>query len=136
MLSGSHTNALRSCCLAIAPSQLNYPFAPMAAALTQGGASPSSLLVACFHATALPLSIIQVVCVLQAFSQLGGLQLDRDIRSLVAAAGELTSRPVRDKFARLTQVWLAAYRLRGCSPFVPGTTCSRTESVPQRMAAN
>lgn len=41
---------------------------------------------------------------LQAFSQLGGLQLDRDIRSLVAAAGELTSKPVRDKFARLTQV--------------------------------
>lgn len=41
---------------------------------------------------------------LQVFSQLGGLQLDRDIRSLVAAAGELTSKPVRDKFARLTQV--------------------------------
>jgi hypothetical protein len=41
---------------------------------------------------------------LQVFSQLGGLQLDRDVRSLVAAAGELTSRPVRDKFARLTQV--------------------------------
>lgn len=44
-------------------------------------------------------------CLLQqVFSQLGGLQLDRDIRSLVAAAGELTTKPVRDKFARLTQV--------------------------------
>jgi hypothetical protein len=55
------------------------------------------------------------MCV-QVFSQLGGLQLDRDVRSLVAAAGELTSRPVRDKFARLTQVrirWLhcAVYKL-------------------------
>lgn len=47
-------------------------------------------------------------CVLQVFSQLGGLQLDRDIRSLVSAAGELTSKPVRDKFARLTQVWVGA----------------------------
>jgi hypothetical protein len=43
-------------------------------------------------------------CILQVFSQLGGLQLDRDIRSLVAAAGELSTKPVRDKFARLTQV--------------------------------
>jgi hypothetical protein len=41
---------------------------------------------------------------LQVFSQLGGLQLDRDIRSLVAAVGELSTKPVRDKFARLTQV--------------------------------
>lgn len=41
---------------------------------------------------------------LQSFTQLGGLQLDRDVRSLVAAAGELTTKPVRDKFARLTQV--------------------------------
>jgi hypothetical protein len=41
---------------------------------------------------------------LQVFSQLGGLQLDKDVRSLVAAVGELSSRPVRDKFARLTQV--------------------------------
>ena len=42
------------------------------------------------------------------FSQLGGLQLDRDIRALVAYAGELTQRPVRDEFAALTQVGVAA----------------------------
>ena len=42
------------------------------------------------------------------FSQLGGLQLDRDVRALVAYAGELTQRPVRDKFAELTQVSFAA----------------------------
>jgi hypothetical protein len=34
----------------------------------------------------------------------GGLQLDRDVRALVAALSEMTSRTVRDKFARLTQV--------------------------------
>lgn len=38
------------------------------------------------------------------FSQVGGLQLDRDVRALVAYAGDLTQRPVRDKFAELTQV--------------------------------
>ena len=37
------------------------------------------------------------------FNQLGGLQLDRDVRALLAYAGELTARPVRDKFAELTQ---------------------------------
>lgn len=45
-----------------------------------------------------------LLLLLQVFSQLGGLQLDRDIRSLVAAVGELSTKPVRDKFARLTQV--------------------------------
>lgn len=38
------------------------------------------------------------------FSQVGGLQLDQDVRALVAYAGDLTQRPVRDKFAELTQV--------------------------------
>jgi hypothetical protein len=48
--------------------------------------------------------LLLLLLLLQVFSQLGGLQLDKDVRSLVAAAGELTSRPIRDKFARLTQV--------------------------------
>jgi hypothetical protein len=52
--------------------------------------------------------LLLLLVLLQVFSQLGGLQLDKDVRSLVAAAGELTTRPIRDKFARLTQVgnWL------------------------------
>ncbi len=48
------------------------------------------------------------------FSQLGGLQLDRDVRALVAYAGELTQRPVRDRFAELTQV--CAWCCRGVLP--------------------
>eukprot|EP00879_Flechtneria_rotunda_P019660 GHRR01020657.1.p1 GENE.GHRR01020657.1~~GHRR01020657.1.p1 ORF type:complete len:653 (+),score=242.69 GHRR01020657.1:85-2043(+) len=47
---------------------------------------------------------LEVLLGRKVFSQLGGLQLDRDMRSLVAAAGELTTHPVRDKFARLTQM--------------------------------
>ncbi|WIA35384.1 hypothetical protein OEZ86_003832 [Tetradesmus obliquus] len=50
------------------------------------------------------LARLEVLLGRKAFSQLGGLQLDKDVRSLVAAAGELTSRPIRDKFARLTQM--------------------------------
>jgi hypothetical protein len=57
--------------------------------------------------------LCRVMSCLQVFSQLGGLQLDRDIRSLVAAAGELTNKPVRDKFARLTQVGPANNRCQG-----------------------
>lgn len=54
------------------------------------------------------------LCLLpQPFSQLGGLQLDREVRSLVAAAGDLTTRPVRDKFARLTQVCMSRVREMG-----------------------
>lgn len=53
----------------------------------------------------LPASISsQVLLSRKQFSQLGGLQLDRDVRHLVAATGEMTTRTVRDKFARLTQV--------------------------------
>jgi conserved oligomeric Golgi complex subunit 4 len=37
------------------------------------------------------------------FTQLGGLQLERDVRSLIVGLSELTSRSVRDKFARLQQ---------------------------------
>ncbi|KAF8060573.1 COG4 [Scenedesmus sp. PABB004] len=50
------------------------------------------------------LTRLEVLLGRKTFTQLGGLQLDRDVRSLVAAAGELTTRPVRDKFARLTQM--------------------------------
>jgi hypothetical protein len=38
------------------------------------------------------------------FTQLGGLQLERDVRALVAACAPLSSRTVRDKFARLSQM--------------------------------
>jgi hypothetical protein len=40
----------------------------------------------------------------KAFTQLGGLQLDRDLRALVAAMADMTSGTVRDKFARLNQM--------------------------------
>ena len=46
---------------------------------------------------------IDAILATKRFSQLGGLQLDRDVRAMVAYAGELTQRPVRDKFAELTQ---------------------------------
>eukprot|EP00741_Cyanophora_paradoxa_P023367 tig00000254_g22573.t1 len=38
------------------------------------------------------------------FNQLGGLQLDREIRALVTCFSEMTQRTARDKFARLTQM--------------------------------
>ncbi|CAI6007143.1 unnamed protein product [Closterium sp. NIES-64] len=38
------------------------------------------------------------------FNQLGGLQLDREVRTLVGHLSALTSRSVREKFARLTQI--------------------------------
>jgi hypothetical protein len=41
---------------------------------------------------------------LKAFNQLGGLQLDRDVRSLVATLSNVTQRTVRDKFAILNQM--------------------------------
>jgi hypothetical protein len=40
----------------------------------------------------------------KAFNQLGGLAMDRDVRTLVSHLAELTQRTVRDKFARLTQM--------------------------------
>lgn len=61
----------------------------------------------------------QVLLSRKAFTQLGGLQLDRDVRVLVAATGEMTGRTVRDKFARLTQVsvgWM--FILLGVQPCV------------------
>ena len=38
------------------------------------------------------------------FSQLGGLQLEKDIRSLVIGLSELTNSSMRDKFSRLQQI--------------------------------
>lgn len=46
---------------------------------------------------------IDAVVATKRFSQVGGLQLDRDVRALVVYAGDLTQCPVRDKFAELTQ---------------------------------
>lgn len=38
------------------------------------------------------------------FSQLGGLQFDKELRSLVAYLTTVTTWTIRDKFARLTQM--------------------------------
>lgn len=38
------------------------------------------------------------------FNQLGGLQLDRDVRTLVATVSDMTQRTVRDKFGKLNQM--------------------------------
>ncbi|EFJ43661.1 component of oligomeric golgi complex 4 [Volvox carteri f. nagariensis] len=38
------------------------------------------------------------------FNQLGGLQLDREVRLLISGLGDLTSRTVRDRLARLSQM--------------------------------
>jgi hypothetical protein len=50
---------------------------------------------------------------LKRFNQLGGLQLDRDVRALVAALSGLTARTVRDKFAALNQARRSFFRLWG-----------------------
>jgi len=47
---------------------------------------------------------LEVIMMQKRFSQLGGLQLDRDARALVSHFSVMTSRTVRDKFARLTQM--------------------------------
>ena len=41
---------------------------------------------------------------LKRFNLLGGLQLDRDVRTLVSALADVTQRSVRDKFARPSQI--------------------------------
>lgn len=50
----------------------------------------------CFASAAHPLILI--------FSQLGGLQFDKELRSLVAYLTTVTTWTIRDKFARLTQM--------------------------------
>lgn len=47
---------------------------------------------------------LEVIMMQKRFSQLGGLQLDRDCRALVSHFSSMTQRTVRDKFARLTQM--------------------------------
>ncbi|KAD4982576.1 hypothetical protein R6Q59_002186 [Mikania micrantha] len=47
---------------------------------------------------------LEVIMMQKQFSQLGGLQLDRDVRALVSHFSGMTQRTVRDKFARLTQM--------------------------------
>ncbi|XP_043706360.1 conserved oligomeric Golgi complex subunit 4-like [Telopea speciosissima] len=47
---------------------------------------------------------LEVIMMQKRFSQLGGLQLDRDARALVSRFSSMTQRTVRDKFARLTQM--------------------------------
>ncbi|KAK1315537.1 Conserved oligomeric Golgi complex subunit 4 [Acorus calamus] len=47
---------------------------------------------------------LEVIMMQKRFSQLGGLQLDRDVRALVSHFSSITQRTVRDKFARLTQM--------------------------------
>jgi hypothetical protein len=47
---------------------------------------------------------IEVIMTQKRFNQLGGLQLDRDARTLVGHFSGMTQRTVRDKFARITQM--------------------------------
>nr|XP_043625281.1 conserved oligomeric Golgi complex subunit 4 [Erigeron canadensis] len=47
---------------------------------------------------------LELIMMQKRFSQLGGLQLDRDVRVLVSHFSGMTQRTVRDKFARLTQM--------------------------------
>lgn len=47
---------------------------------------------------------LEVIITQKRFNQLGGLQLDRDARTLVAHFSSMTQRTVRDKFARLSQM--------------------------------
>ncbi|KAG0501331.1 hypothetical protein HPP92_001403 [Vanilla planifolia] len=47
---------------------------------------------------------LDVILMQKRFSQLGGLQLDREVRALVNHFSEMSQRPVRDKFARLSQI--------------------------------
>ncbi|PKU78327.1 conserved oligomeric Golgi complex subunit 4 [Dendrobium catenatum] len=47
---------------------------------------------------------LDVIMMQKRFSQLGGLQLDREVRALVNHFSEMSQRPVRDKFARLSQM--------------------------------
>jgi len=47
---------------------------------------------------------LEVIMMQKRFSQLGGLQLDREVRALVNYFSEMSQRPVRDKFARLSQM--------------------------------
>lgn len=47
---------------------------------------------------------LEILMTQKKFNQLGGLQLDRDCRTLLVHFSGMSSRTVRDKFARLTQM--------------------------------
>ena len=47
---------------------------------------------------------LEVIMMQKRFSQLGGLQLDKEVRSLINHFSEMSQRPVRDKFSRLSQI--------------------------------
>ncbi|MCL7038188.1 hypothetical protein MKW94_005918 [Papaver nudicaule] len=47
---------------------------------------------------------LEVIMMQKKFSQLGSLQLDRDVRALVSHFSGMTQRTVRDKFSRLNQM--------------------------------
>jgi len=47
---------------------------------------------------------VEATALQKKFNQLGGLQLDRELRTLTSGMAALTQRSVRDKFARLTQI--------------------------------
>lgn len=49
-------------------------------------------------------SQLERVVLKSSFNQLGGLQFDKELRSLVAYLSNITQWTVRDKFAKLTQM--------------------------------
>ena len=49
-------------------------------------------------------SRLEAAVLTKRFNQLGGLQLDREVRALVSSFSVMTSKSLRDRFARLTQV--------------------------------
>lgn len=82
----------------------------LASVLLRTAALDVALLHSPTHWILSPTRTIQVVDRLEAllrlkrFNQLGGLQLDRDVRTLVSSLADVTARSVRDKFARLSQI--------------------------------
>ena len=49
-------------------------------------------------------SRLEAAVLTKRFNQLGGLQLDREVRTLVSGFAVMSSKSLRDRFARLTQV--------------------------------
>ena len=61
-------------------------------ALTSHATPPSTI-----HPSFLVIAGIDAILASRRFNQLGGLQLDRDVRALIAYAADLTQRPVRPR---------------------------------------
>lgn len=78
---------------------LESALSPLSDALSQ--ANYDTLVLACAERVA---SALEQGLFTKKFSQLGGLQLDREVRTVVGAFSALASGSVRDRFARLTQV--------------------------------